>query len=78
MHGCIKGAACGLNPGRYMYDPARSTRADKRIPRAHPKGYICLPESVDLGNVDLGKGAEVTPTLPPLARRSIPFCLMAR
>ena len=72
MHGCIKGAACG------RYDPARSTRADKCIPRAQPKRYICLLECVDLGNVNLGKEAEVTPTLPPSAHRSIPFCPMAR
>ena len=70
MRGCIKGTACGLNPGRY--GPAHSTRANKCIPRAQPKGYICLPECVDFGNVDLGKEAEVTPTLPPSAVE-IPF-----
>ena len=34
--------------------------------------HMALPKCVDFGNVDLGKGAEVTPTLPPLAVE-IPF-----
>ena len=54
MRGPIKGTALGLNPiDPGVYGPACSTRADKCIPRAKPEGYICLPECVDFGNVDL-------------------------
>ena len=63
MRGWIKGAARGLNPIEPgWYGPARSMRADKCILRAKPKRYICLPECVNFGNVDLSKGAEITPT----------------
>ena len=65
MCGPIKG---GLNPidpgGKGGYGPAHSTRADRCIPRAKTEEYICLPECVDFGNVDLSKGTEVVPTLP--------------
>ena len=51
MCGPIKGAARGLNPiDPGVYGPACSTRAK-------PEGYICLPECVDFGNVDLSKAA---------------------
>ena len=46
---CIKGAVCGLNPIEPCeYGPARSTRADKCIPRVQPEGCICLPNFATL------------------------------
>ena len=48
MYMCTCAPMCGR-----INDAAYSTRADKCIPRAKPKVYICLPECVDFGNVDL-------------------------
>ena len=68
MRGLIKGAAWGLNPiDPRGYGPTCSMRADKCIPRALPSRYICFPEYIDFGNVDLSKGDEVAPTLLPSA-----------
>ena len=69
MHGCIKGTACGLNP--IGYSPTHSMRADKCILRAQCEGYICLPECVNFGNIDLDKGAKVVPTLPSLGNANV-------
>ena len=66
MRGPIKGAAQDLNPiDPGGYGPACSTRADKCIPRAKPKGYICLPSASTFALSTMTKGGEWRPPYLP-------------